>query len=644
MSIAKDTGKSSVKRCYDALKKVRCRVGHRHQVRAKNNLTCAEEPEKAIDAVKASEDHESNRLALYSEATGARYHESTSVPSSKALRKNAPAPPMSDATNSEPDPPRMRKKGDTFPITAKRMREREARGMTDFINNKSKVEGMAQLNSGSVEDSRKFVREWELKLLPKLEEVLDSNDEGEYSINIRQGEKGGYRIIEIMTTKELKGKVRTLLEETKSTCLDKDIGSRTTMRLCVGTLEFLVDEAQAPSPTSTQSEESWYAAINTRRYTNPVMGDSVGPKEGGSATMGPLLQIAQKFYRILNWHVFDDKGTNRRCEEPIPPPLKAYHPSLDDSSENNQVVGETVAYSGRMHETWRVSRSIQSAMNDAFGAEAETSTCANTVKTVTDWVLVEDIKGHQVNKVRKADMPTPERCDSFEREITKVADPKYRISCPNNMPQLVYSTGRSSGHSFGQICEVPAHHTFPSGVKTRNWGVESTHSPDQDWDRGGMGVPGDSGAPVIDKQTHSLLGQIWGRDKYKAHPQRRQPITYFTAMSDIYDDIRDRMPDWGTPRLPTNPSLSTDGSPPASPARRLPIRAPIPNEEGRRPTLASISEDADERSIAQTESSSQRRSVARPKGRLITELHRSTILPSVEPLRRWATIIHAATF
>jgi hypothetical protein len=90
----------------------------------------------------------------------------------------------------------------------------------------------------------------------------------------------------------------------------------------------------------------------------------------------------------------------------------------------------------------------------------------------------------------------------------------------------VHTTGRTSGHQYGQICEIPAYVDADADRKTikptREWYVEQPDwitDSEESWLEGGIGVPGDSGAPVIDSDNNSLYGQIWGRNKYGARAQ-----------------------------------------------------------------------------------------------------------------------------
>ncbi|KAK7966806.1 uncharacterized protein PG986_001083 [Apiospora aurea] len=62
-----------------------------------------------------------------------------------------------------------------------------------------------------------------------------------------------------------------------------------------------------------------------------------------------------------------------------------------------------------------------------------------------------------------------------------------------------------------------------------------------------IGDVGDSGAGIVDCVTNKLIGQLWGRNHYDEDP-KEPAITYFTTMSDIYNDIQVRWPDGQCPR------------------------------------------------------------------------------------------------
>ncbi|KAH8673445.1 hypothetical protein BX600DRAFT_455272 [Xylariales sp. PMI_506] len=75
-----------------------------------------------------------------------------------------------------------------------------------------------------------------------------------------------------------------------------------------------------------------------------------------------------------------------------------------------------------------------------------------------------------------------------------------------------------------------------------------------------MGIPGDSGAGIIDMGTDRLIGQLWGRNKYKGDPSESR-LTYFTSIVKIFDDIQRRFPGGCTrPTLPLRQPVLRDSS------------------------------------------------------------------------------------
>ncbi|KAH9905591.1 hypothetical protein F4778DRAFT_669301 [Xylariomycetidae sp. FL2044] len=477
------------------------------------------------------------------------------------------------------------------------LRDLNKRFSPEMMRIQMQVSQLQQKQAGpnAAYNSGQFVKIWEIELLPWLEDILDDHVQGQYSVNVRRSKEPGHRIIDIMTATEVPEKVKGLIEEKKTALLKPaNLHDKTSIETRLGMIQFLSDDGDSSSthaecgsprsPTLSQSsEDSYVSPRNNRRYSNPVMGDSVGPEwrgqYGGSATIGPTLQIQDDrldshFYRLLNWHTFYDRGKAYKCEDPSPPKLRAYHPSKEDWPDNHVMLGETVAYSGLMHKTCRSSNSIHRA-----------APYLGRVPVVTDWVLVEDLTEPRVNRVRRMH---PDQSFSSEKEVTAMSDPRGGnlsesttndpIEHTNGILQAVYSTGRTSGYNVGQICETLGTFKFENKTKTREWAIESEpRELESDWIRGGMGVPGDSGAPVIDLNTNKLLGQIWGRNRYAGHPTEPR-LTFFTAMSDILDDIEERT-GWARPTLPTEESIAASqtrrSSSPATTATTSTMPIPI---------------------------------------------------------------------
>ncbi|KAK8038249.1 hypothetical protein PG994_015016 [Apiospora phragmitis] len=269
------------------------------------------------------------------------------------------------------------------------------------------------------------------------------------------------------------------------------------------------------------------------------MGDSAGSHPPtGTATLGPVLEIDKKFYRLVNWHMFDDDsnepGSYQQWDRNEPPKLDLVHPSpadLEDFSFGEHAVhlGEIVAYSGLMYKTTR----------PMTPSDAVASMIPSNPRITTDWALSET-EGHAIpNKVRHA--IEGERSDCFLPVITQTTPVK-----PGDM---AYSTGRTSGYTLGQVCKR-GYSRNEDGSVSRDWTISSLHIQDNAWSDG-MGIMGDSGAGIVNFCTHKLIGQLWGRNHYEEDPDK-PAMTYFTSMSDIFDDIQERWPGGPCPR-PTLP-------------------------------------------------------------------------------------------
>ncbi|KAI1123328.1 hypothetical protein F5Y10DRAFT_281019 [Nemania abortiva] len=482
---------------------------------------------------------------------------------------------------------------------------------------------------------RRFAEIWESKLLPTIEEVLDDHVEGEYTVNVARSSEPGKRIIVIMTRVLLTGNVERQIKAAKSEILPGDLDSTTTVMFRQGKVEVLTNpEASLSRVSSISSEDSCISPRNTDWYENPAIGDSVG-WNGESASLGPLLQINKTFYRLVCWHLFDDRGENRYCVGAEPPRgLSTVHPSMTDSGNRlGTRIGDVVAYSGLMYETLR--RSVCMSQDPA-------------AYVVTDWALVESPEAIQrrVNTVRR---PTLEGDDNVEIEITTSKDPdSFRQACQDSQtPALVYSVGRTSGYTMGQLGITYGRHKLPDGSKTKNYIVDNAtpHSETavREWIRAGMGLPGDSGAGVFGFWDNELLGQIWARNAYeKKNTEPR--IVFFTAMDDIYADIAERMPAAATSpvQLPTRQSIKDSVS---IDERYLldPISEVLDD--------ADLEDDGFDQDQDQDQKMPRHRSAAtstsRRLGAVVTLSKRQSLFepPGCQPFQKWAkVIIHAATF
>lgn len=450
----------------------------------------------------------------------------------------------------------------------------------------------------AVQNSKRFIEIWEAQLLPKIEQILDGVV-GDYTINVSRDTEPGKRTIVIVTDNPMTNDVEKQLRESKSEMLPSDLDACTSIMLRQGGVKYLNDPGTPPIRVSSMdSDDSCTSALNIDWSPEPTIGDSVGWKNH-SATLGPLLQIDRRFYRLLTWHLFEDEGPNKRCDDARPPKgLSTTHPSATDRKRLNEkvtkdangecphlVIGDVTEYSGLMCNTTRTSVTI--------GQDQGGGGVSGSVEVVTDWALVDAAEANypyhipRPNVVRQGvprgvswdtrqQQPNGGATTTTEIEITKSESPADFIQrCDaDTRRRLVYSVGRTSGYTIGELNEACGSCKL-RGRRTREWAVERAQLPRgyndytynnnidgnetetennktaiAQWIRAGMGVEGDSGAGVFSLEGNTLLGQVWGRNAYKRQDETPR-IVFFTAMADIYADIRERI---------TVPSPSSSGS------------------------------------------------------------------------------------
>ncbi|KAK6855945.1 hypothetical protein PG995_008096 [Apiospora arundinis] len=320
------------------------------------------------------------------------------------------ARPLTEPRNGYPSP--ESEEDSTTPIAPSPVPE--VKVMTPKLRGHRAGDIRRKPNSTSSNEAR-FIDCWENKLLPNVVKILDDNIHGAYSINVRRGLEPNQRVIDLMTQGNCAKKHSEKLEDAKSEHLPEEFRTKTLFDFRSGKRGYCVDDTG--SEASWQSHSSTRSLVgNRRRYSIPVMGDSVGTHStDNTATLGPLLEIGKRLYRLVNWHLFDDDRGGRFHEwdnlEP-PPGLEIVHPSPSDlaqySSRNSlTLVGKVVAYSGLMYKTTRVI---------TLGGTANSST--EIGRTTTDWALCETTEKRVPNKVRH--VIAGEESDCFHPDITQI--------------------------------------------------------------------------------------------------------------------------------------------------------------------------------------------------------------------------------
>ena len=77
---------------------------------------------------------------------------------------------------------------------------------------------------------------------------------------------------------------------------------------------------------------------------------------------------------------------------------------------------------------------------------------------------------------------------------------------------------------------------------------------EDEWRTQGLGIPGDSGAWVIDAHTHVLYGQVWARNRVCGPGPR---TAWFTPILRGFDHI-ETVAGLGRPRLPQTDDIIID--------------------------------------------------------------------------------------
>ncbi|KAK6855928.1 hypothetical protein PG995_008079 [Apiospora arundinis] len=380
---------------------------------------------------------------------------------------------------------------------------------------------------------------WEHGVLPFLIEFVPKWCGPGHVISVTRGKKRDTRRVCLMTKKPLsKARKMTIAAHVRDLLPE---AYRHGISFVFSTGE--VDRLTWARGLSRQMPDEVCNPRNPFCYTHPCMGDSIGAclQDGDdtTATLGPKIIVSGGNYWLSNFHPFeetDHAGDNAFVQHPSPADRDQCrvegHDALEVYSDPDFMLGKIAAKSGYDLKTTRIT-------HDPYWEECE----KEPPLVVTDWALISS-NTREANMLRK--FPTG-AAPKKEVPITRMSSVVPGAD--------VCSTGRTSGYQRGQVCEIPAYVDGKNsgngtGKGTREWFIEEPDSQDNedDWIRGGIGVPGDSGAAVIDCETNMLIGQLWGRNKYHGPGAR---VTYFTPMIDIFDDIQEKCGEQNRPQLPT---------------------------------------------------------------------------------------------
>ncbi|KAI1162709.1 hypothetical protein F5B18DRAFT_662191 [Nemania serpens] len=391
--------------------------------------------------------------------------------------------------------------------------------------------GMPRSRTPKLLESASFPVIWEHGILPFLIEFMPKWCGPGHVISVTRGRKPNTRRICIMTRRTVTMARRMVIAVHVRDLLPDIYRSTITFVFSTGKVNRLVWSRGL----SKEMPDDVCEPRNPFAYISPCMGDSIGASLDGdeaTATLGPCVTAEGGSYWLACFHPFI--GASQRTS-----PALIEHPSPQDRAQCvqkqhdildnvNHRVGNLTATSGFDLKTTRIT-------HDPYWDDVD----KEAPLAVTDWILISS-GTRQANLLRRF----PAVAQRRETPVTSTSSISPGAS--------VVSTGRTSGFQRGQVCEVPAYvdGAYNGTEKgTREWFVEEPfpYDNENEWIRGGIGVEGDSGAAIVDSDTNALVGQLWGRNSYWGAGPR---MTFFTPISDIFDDIQEKCGMSARPQLP----------------------------------------------------------------------------------------------
>ena len=322
---------------------------------------------------------------------------------------------------------------------------------------------------------------------------------------------------------------------------------------------------------------------NRQWLPKPVMGASIG--RGGSqnhtATLGGYLLIDGVTHILTVHHVFEDEtdsaynnGRLRKGQYQITQPsaqelrdINAERLSLRDrigrfeaeqatllewmsqlkelerlqnmipSDERLWHFGEVIASSGYRNRLPRKAPDAQSS----FGLRVR-------LPIEMDWAIC----SVDERRIGTNEIGNPEQ--SAQTSASGSASPRERMwqttaTHDNRCTKTCQPAGGVAVHSLGRTSHYQTGVVSPCGTYTRQstssggfrsaveWTIMRQASKSlADWSEGGMGVDGDSGSWIVREDNNDLIGLLWGRLQ---NEDIRDPVTLFTPIQDVFDDIID---------------------------------------------------------------------------------------------------------
>lgn len=414
-----------------------------------------------------------------------------------------------------------------------------------------------------VADPNEFAHHWE-NLAPDLIKSISEHSDVS-TVNVFQ--------TALRDKKELIFLSRSSLTSSRKNAL-RDIILRGLPRSFQSTLDF---HFAIGTVVAAQEEQHDYfcKAKNPSWHRKPMMGDSVGIEcdhcdeyERGSGTLGLLLEVDGLGYWVVNNHLLPEP-----IKDPSGHEIKLHQPSIPDYDDQygenpNPGFNELGTFALSSGELFKTARKSLDPFKFADGVP-------RSHYVVTDWAAfrAQRVQDNQMRIMDKEDAD-----DNYIRSGSVVIPgQKVRVSGRTSglteafislVPSIVYGHNKNvKSRDDGNFLVVRGNGT---GVPTREWTIchdtadtETKYEGQayNDFKESGAGIPGDSGAPVVDVKSKEYYGMVWGRNEYSVnyivdendsvkgivHIPR---ISYFTTYHDLCDDIHEKMGSKTRPKLP----------------------------------------------------------------------------------------------
>lgn len=369
-----------------------------------------------------------------------------------------------------------------------------------------------------------LITAWKSFILPHMSQIVPPDGDSSIAASlIRRG----------TTPKESRPVVRIQTSKPRSPQQREDITKNIQKRLSAFEsiqVTFAVGSVRRTAQRS-DLEALPCTAQNTGFSPRPPMGVSIGV--GGStrdtATLGGYIYVDDIPHILTVHHLFADEETKTTYK----PGTAVTQPSwqeVKDFSESWEGirVNREPFHPACIKEAFEKMKSCLHSFS--FGSLAHSSGFRNRVarngsNVEMDWAICK-VEGSRVG------------CN---------VTPCNTRWCQNVMDVVpggdVFAVGRTSGKQEGVVngyttffCQQNEDGTYR---QSEEWTIlRSDDCAEENWISSGIGVDGDSGSWILEKETSNVIGLVWGRN-HEEGENDDEIFTYFTPMLDIFEDIRD---------------------------------------------------------------------------------------------------------